>query len=324
MRLSIIVVSFNTADLTMKAVESAWLDAQTSPQLKDKTELFVVDNHSIDSSLEKLNTFAKQSKNIHILAQPHNLGFAKANNLAIKQATGELILLLNSDTITHSGALNQLCSHFAEDELPAITATLSSAHGQLDNLGIVAAALNNPDGSYQPQGGSFPTLFSLATHMLLLDDIPVLGKLLPSTQHTGHNAHEAKRNGLEQKEWVGGTAMLIRKAVIDEVGDLDQNIFMYGEDMELCLRAHRHAWDVAIDHDAHITHYGSASASSIHAIKGEFAGYRYIWAKHKPHWQRPLVSLLLRLGATIRFLLFSFYPRKNSLVTVYKELAATS
>lgn len=321
MRLSIIIVSYNTAKLTLQAAESAWIDAQNSPTLAKKTELFIVDNHSTDDSVELLTNFAKQSDTIHLLSLAHNLGFAKANNLAIQQCQGELILLLNSDTITHQGALEQLCSNFSKEVKPSLTSQLSSAHGQLDNLGIVAAALENIDGSFQAQGGSFPTLISLTAHMLFLDDIPFIGRFFPSTQHTGKNSRQTKVAGLEQKEWVGGTAMLIAKPVLEEVGELDQNIFMYGEDMEFCMRAQQHHWDVAIDHSARITHYGSASATSANAVKGEFNGYVYIWAKHKPYWQRQMATLILKIGASLRALLFSFSDIKKDLVPVYQQLA---
>lgn len=111
--------------------------------------------------------------------------------------------------------------------------------------------------------------------------------------------------------------MLIKRAVIDEVGSLDGNIFMYGEDVEFCMRAANHHWDVGIVPAATIVHFGSASSSSAHAILGEFKGYQYIWSKHKPLWQRPFLNLVLKLGCSLRLFLFGTIIKDTAKAQVY-------
>jgi GT2 family glycosyltransferase len=160
--------------------------------------------------------------------------------------------------------------------------------------------------------------------MSLLDDIPLLGKLLPSTQHTGlrHNQGSSitldsaidelsSKPDLLLTDWVGGTAMMIRRSVIKEIGLLDSAIFMYGEDIEFCMRASAHHWDVAIHNGAYITHLGSRSGSSENALQGELLGYIYIWSKHKPLWQLPLAKGILLFGILLRIIIFSILNKRH-------------
>ena len=323
MTLSIIIVSYNTAQLTVDAVNSVLNDLASYQPLAEKTEIIIVDNNSHDDSKAMLKRLAKSSKvvPISLIYNQENLGFAQANNQGIKQATGEFILLLNSDTRVQPGALTQLINSFTKHPLDGTTARLSSHQGKLDHLGILAASLLNEDGSYQPQGGSLPTLTRLAVQMLLLDDLPLIGKLLPTVQETGlagaRKTHSSSQ--LQQKGWVAGTAMMIRRQVIEEVGMLDPNIFMYGEDIEFCLRAKNKHWDVALDPQAKVVHLGSASSSSEQAIWGEIKAYLYIWAKHKPHWQRRFLKMILYLGIVLRICLYRFAVKNKKLAKTYQQ-----
>lgn len=319
--LSVIVVSFNTKDLTVNTLNSVAADVDRTPRLRNKCELIVVDNHSQDGSVEAVNNLEFEHCSLQVIVNQENKGFAHANNQGIERSQGQYIFLLNSDAVVQPHCLDKLIT--ALDSYPdnSSTAQLSSFHGRLDQLGIAAAQLKNKDGSIQPQGGSFPNLWSLANHMLLIDDLPLIGKLLPSTQHTGLRFKpklQAKKT-LIQKDWVGGTAMMIDRAVVNEIGALDPNIFMYGEDIEFCLRARHHHWDVAVHTEAEATHVGSASSSSEQALLGEIKGYLYIWAKHKPVWQIPILKLLIWLGCWLRIFLFSFKQDERKKVKTYKQ-----
>ncbi|MFZ1721210.1 MAG: glycosyltransferase, partial [Microgenomates group bacterium] len=274
-QLSVIIVSFNTAKLTLQTVQSVIDDAISTPSLSKSTEIILIDNNSIDDTLKEINSLKKQTKfPITIIRNHENLGFAAANNQGIATSKGSCILLLNSDTVVKSKTLVKLVSSL--EPKPSFP-----------NLGIVAASLQNDDGSYQSQGGSIPTLVRLATQMLGIDDIPVLGTLLPSIQETRLiHSHLTKQNdvlsGLYQVGWVGGTAMMIRRSVVETIGDLDDSIFMYAEDIEYCMRAHDHHIACAIHSGAPIVHLKNASGSEDHAIVGEAKGILYLWAKHRP------------------------------------------
>lgn len=323
MTLSVIIVSYNTKKLTLQTIETAWKEAQSS-SLARKTEIIIVDNDSQDGTVQAIGD-AFKSKNIKVIANQHNKGFASANNQGIKIAQGKYIILLNSDTIVQKGSLSTMVETFENSPLDDKTANLANQKDKIDRLGILAPTLLNPDGTLQPQGGDLPTLFSLFNQMSFLDDLPIIGKLIPSTQHTGFRQSEKLRyhthdTRLIKRGWVGGTAMMIRKEVIDEIGLLDDAIFMYGEDTEYCMRADHHHWDVAIDPQAKVTHFGQASSCSANAIKGEFKAYLYNWSKHKPLWQIPLVKLTLKMGALLRILAFSTIKPDQKRCQIYKAL----
>lgn len=320
--LSIIIVSFNSAELTLKTLESVTEDIAQSSLLKKRTEVWVVDNFSSDHSVKSIKAWQRQRGEFltsHLIENQENVGFANANNQALTKATGEFLLLLNSDTIVKRGALEKLVTTMDQRPVDESTSELSSYAGRIDKLGILAATLLNSDGTLQPQGGSFPSLRSLASHMLMLDDLPVIGQWLPSTQHTGYRTAPHNGQHLIVKEWVGGTAMLIRREVIEDIGLLDPNIFMYGEDVEFCMRARHHHWDVAIHPTAAIEHLGSGSSSPMRAIIGELNGYLYIWAKHKPDWQLPWVKLLLQTGAVLRIFVFGTMLRRADKAEPYRR-----
>jgi GT2 family glycosyltransferase len=318
MLLSIIIVSYNTKALTLQTLESVDAAIRTSTRLKRNTEVFVVDNNSSDDSVRAIKTFAATHPYVHVLAQKENLGFGKANNLAAAQATGAYLLFLNSDTIVQPNALDELVSAFMAHPVAESTAHLSSYGSTLDRIGIIASQLLNTDGSIQPQGGNFPTLATLFFHMSMLDDLPLIGPLLPSTQHTGRRTQFGTPSStLVQKDWVGGTALAIRAETAAEIGLFDPAIFMYGEDIELCLRARHHHWDVAIASTSLITHLGSASSTSENAIIGELRGYLYIWSKHKSIWQYSIAKTLLLFGCLLRALLFGTIIKDTERAAVY-------
>jgi len=324
MTLTIIIVSYNTKKLTLQTIETAWKEAQSAKILAKKTEIIIVDNDSKDGTVKAIRNNFK-SKNIRVIANKHNKGFASANNQGIKIAKGKYIILLNSDTIVQKSGLSTMVETFERFPINDRTAALVSEKNKIDKLGILAPTLLNPDGTLQPQGGDLPNLFSLFTHMSFLDDLPIIGKLLPSTQHTGFRQNEKLRyhtndTRLIKRGWVGGTAMMIRREVIREIGSLDDAIFMYGEDTEYCMRASHHHWDVAIDPQAKITHFGQASSSSANAIKGEFKSYLYNWSKHKPLWQVPVVKTILRMGMILRIIAFSTLRPDTKRRQIYREL----
>jgi len=130
---SIIIVNFNTKDLTLACLTSIY---KFSP--KEEFEVIVIDNGSSDGSLEKL----RENRNITLIEADKNLGFAKGNNLGIKKAKGEYVLLLNSDTEVKKDSIQNLID-FAK---------------RTPDAGAVASRLLNIDGSFQASIFRFPTV----------------------------------------------------------------------------------------------------------------------------------------------------------------------
>lgn len=321
MLLSIIILSYNTKELTLQCLESVISEIKQA-KLLDKSEILVTDNASTDGSAPEIGHYLRLHDVSHqVIANTKNLGFPKGNNQAISLAKGSYILLLNSDTVVQRGCFTTLLASMEAHPVKLDTSQLKNSTSA-DRLGILAATLSNPDSTPQSQGGDLPTLLGVFAQWSGLDDMPVLGKLLLSPQHTGRSGKKHDSDAAEQilpMGWVGATAMLVRKEVFREIGMLDESIFMYGEDVEFCLRARNHHWDVGIDPKAKVVHIGSASSSSENAIIGEITGLQYIWSKHKPAWQTPLLKLLLRLGVIIRIGLFGIILHDEARARSYRK-----
>jgi GT2 family glycosyltransferase len=321
MLLSVIIVSYNTSDFTLQTVESVLKTASQSSFFKNKLEVIIVDNNSKDDTISRLKKIKKDASfPIKIIANSKNLGFAKANNLAVKKSAGEYIIFLNSDTIVGENALENMVKRFQSDK--------KEDFGDIRKLGILSAALLNSNLTYQPQGGSFPTLTTLFIHMTLLDDLPIIGKLLPSTQHTGKSARIdldllEKTDKIIEVDWIAGTAMMAPRQTLEEIGYLDPNIFMYGEDMEICLRANNHHLQVGIEPKAQIIHLQNQSSSSENAIRGEFEGYLYIFSKHKSPTQTSLARIILQIGCVLRILLFGIFVKDRKKAKIYQNLLSS-
>ncbi len=318
MLLSVIIVSYNTKDLTLETIHSVIETTKGSKLLKNNLEIIVVDNASKDDSVAALKKLKRKiGTPLSIIESNSNLGFGKANNLGLEQAKGEYYLFLNSDTIVQELALDNMVQRFLDDE--------KAVDENLERLGILTPILLNIDSTYQPQGGSFPSLSSLFFHMTMLDDLPIIGKYFPSTQQTG-KASRLNLNLLEHYtqlvplDWVAGTAMMISKKGIESFGGFDPNIFMYAEDIEICMRAKNHHYTVALDPTARIIHIQNASSTSENAVRGEYKGYLYIFSKHFSNLQTTIAKMLLQYGALIRIFVFSMLAPNKEKVAIYKNV----
>lgn len=303
MLLSIIIVSYNTQDITLACLQSIIRSLNAHEELKDQIEVIVVDNASTDDSVPEIKKYLAEEKvKSSVMGNMVNKGFAGANNQGIMQAKGKYIWLLNSDTIVGKRTIPTLIDHLDKE-----------------GSALIAASLWNMDETYQPQGGDLPSFMSLLSFALLIDDIPLLGKLLPSLQHTGRRAGNLTRP-LTRKGWVGGTALAFPATTATEIGMLDEGIFMYAEDIDFCWRAQEAKTPVYIAKDAKVIHLGSASGSSNKARVGEFNSLAYVIRKHKGSSAGPLISLL-KLAARTRKFLYTVLGKKE-LAATYAEILA--
>lgn len=295
-KVSIIIVSYNTKKLTTQTVASAL----------GTGEIIVVDNDSHDGSPEYLhNVFGNKIK---VIKRYTNGGFAKANNEGIQSSTGEYILLLNSDTIVRDDAVTKMAE--ALDENP--------------NFGLISCRLLNEDGSYQPQGGALPTLANIMAWWLwpLPGNIPGIRAYQNMQEVLRYSGDTRRTHGdlIFKAGWIGGTAMMIRRDLIEKVGYLDEKIFMYAEDIDLCIRAQKAGYLVGILASSEITHLGSKSAGSHNALIGEVKGLQYLWKKHFPAWQGFILAVVLMKGAMLRYLLFGILGGDRKARTLYRRI----
>ncbi|MBI4067691.1 glycosyltransferase family 2 protein, partial [Candidatus Gottesmanbacteria bacterium] len=269
----------------------------TSKEFLKATDIIVVDNSSGDGTQEMLK---KEFKNITIIENKENVGFAKANNQGIRKAKGEFILLLNSDTLIGRDSLEKSLDYIKSQE----------------NIGVLGCKLTNTDGTLQYSAGYLPNLIKISLWMEFIDDIPFINRLL----HPYHIDYPEFYDMSQKVGWVTGAFFLIRKKALDKIGFLDQNLFMYGEELEFCFRLKQQGWDIVYYRDAKITHHkGSSGVGSISGLVEEFAALKYIWKKHYPHWQYPILRLQLKFGALLRLLLFGIILGKVELKDIYAK-----
>lgn len=262
MDLSIIIVNYETYDLTKQTVNSV-----IDKKHEFSFEIIVVDNCSKDSSYNKLkSTFKKEIENnlVKFIANDRNDGFAVANNICIKIAKGNFILLLNSDT-------------FVEDQ--TIETTLSYIKKNND-VGAIGCKVVLPDGtldkacrrSFPEPKNSFYRLFGLS-------------KLFPNNKKFNeYNLSYLDINGIYEIDSLVGAFMLVRKVAIDQVGLLDEDFFMYGEDIDWCYRIKEAGWKIIYYGKSEIIHY-KGSSSKKKKLKLIYEFYRAMYLFYNKHYR---------------------------------------
>jgi len=230
MHLSIIIISWNTRDLL-----AACLDSVYAHPPEGEFEVIVVDNASTDGSAQMVRERFPQ---VRLIENKTNVGFARANNQAIAVSQGEQILLLNSDTVVLAGALEVLMQFMM-------------THPQ---TGAAGARLLNPDGSLQTSCSPFPTLGREAWRLFYGDQLKPLA-IYPMQDWDITTPRPV--------DVLLGACLMVRRAVLDQVGLLDESYFMYSEEVDLCLRIRQAGWSIHWIPAAQIIHYGAQSSNQI-------------------------------------------------------------
>ncbi len=205
MKLSVVIVSYNVRELLTACIDSVVKAAEGID-----TEVFVVDNKSVDDTIEVIN---RDYPWVHLINNKENLGFSKANNIAIRQTEGEYVLLLNPDTVVAEGTLRGAIEFMDQ-------------HPEAGGAGV---RMHNADGTLAPESRrAVPTPMVAARKMLGFTKRYYMSYL--SWNEPG------------QIEVISGAFMLLRRKAIDQVGMLDEDFFMYGEDIDLSYRLLKGGW----------------------------------------------------------------------------------
>ncbi len=263
MDLSIIIVNYQTYKLTKQTIDSI-----ISKEHPFEYEIFLVDNASPDDSLERLQKdFAREQESglIKFMANNRNSGFAHANNLALKESKAKYVLLLNSDTVILNNALTKCIKYMEEDF----------------SIGALGCKVILPDGSLDKAcRRSFPT-FSVSFYRMV-----GLSRLFPKSKRFGkYNLTFLDENQTYEVDCLVGAFMLVRSEAIQEVGLLDEQFFMYGEDIDWCYRIKSGGWKIVYYSDAEIVHYkgGSNNNQDEPRLIREF--YRSMYLFYHKHYQ---------------------------------------
>jgi len=265
--LSVVIVNWNARDELGKCLRSI-READS-----DSTETIVVDNASLDDSVEMVR---REFPWVRMIRNAENVGFARAGNIGIEAARGRYILLLNPDTEIEKGAFPALVRF--GDENP--------------DVGIFGPKILNPDGSLQYSCRRFPTLKAALFRYTLL------GRLFPRNAYTrDYRMTDWDHSDPRDVDWVSGAAMVIRRELLDDIGPLDERFFMYCEDVDLGYRAKQAGWRVAYYPQATVVHViGRSTDRNANAMIIEFHKSMYRFFK-KHYAQRS--SILTRLIAPV-------------------------
>ena len=230
MQISIIIVNWNTRELLVDCIESIY----ASPP-EGKFDIWVVDNFSSDGSPAMIRD---SYPDVKFIENDENVGFAKANNQALRKSQGDYVLLLNPDTVVKANAISELI-HFLDNNPDA---------------GIAGARLINPDGTLQISAFPFPTLVREFWRMFHLDSAVCLS-IYPMRKWNKDQAREV--------DTLLGACMLIRREAINQFGLFDEDYFIYSEEVDLCTRLKEAGWRLYWVPGAVVIHYGGISTQQV-------------------------------------------------------------
>ena len=227
--LSICIVNWNSGSVLRDCLQLVYEDERSAGW-----ELFVVDNASTDASPAMIRDEFPQAR---LLQSGENLGFSRANNLALREAAGDFMLLLNPDTLPPPGSLGRLVDFMRARP----------------GIGIAGPRLVRPDGRLELSCGRSPTPLREIGRKLLLHTV------FPFFRFAVWDYRTTRSVG-----WVTGACLMIRREAAAQTGDLDPHIFMCMEDVDWCMRAHQSGWDVVYFPASEVVHIGG------HSIRANF------------------------------------------------------
>jgi GT2 family glycosyltransferase len=251
-RLSVVIVSYNTRELLRRCLDSIF-----APPPETETEVIVVDNASTDGTREML---AGNFPRVKTIFNDDNRRWAGGNNQGARAATGEYLLFLNSDTEVRGGALDAFVGFM-------------DAH---PHAALAGCRLHNPDGSLQRSCRSFPGVINLFSESFFLYQVFPRSALF-GRYHMTNFAHDAVR----EVDVVTGAALMVRKDVCDRVGPFDEDFHFYGEETDYCRRATSLGFKTFFYPGAVIIHYGGGSPQPRQTYhRNLYRGFRQYLVKH--------------------------------------------
>jgi hypothetical protein len=271
MDLSTVIVSWNVRDLLTACLASVYASLEGTGI---EHEVLVVDNASTDASLEAVSA---RFPHAQLIANSENRGFAAANNQALRRARGQFVVLLNPDTLVIENALGTLLKFM--DQTPAV--------------GLCGPRLVYEDGSFQHSAFRFPSLAQA-----LFDFFPVHARL----QESWLNGRYPRSLYLVRQPFAIdhplGACMMVRREAVAQVGGLDEQFFMYCEEVDWAMRIKQAGWGIYCVPAAEVVHYGARSTR-------QFRGQMFValwrsrfrlFAKHHGRAYNWAARCIVRLG----------------------------
>lgn len=263
---AVVITNYNTREHLRACLTSVFADHPSA--------VVVADNGSTDGSVEMV---ARDFPAAVLSVDPSNPGFGAAANRGIALTSTPHVLLLNSDTTIHRGALLALADYLARHPRAA----------------IVGPRLANPDGSLQPSCRSFPTplvtVIENSPARTLLRRLPMLREWYPET-----SSHKLAR----RVPWVNGAALAIRRRAFDAVHGFDESFFMYSEEIDLCYRLRRAGWETHFAPVTDVVHVGGASTRQYQSamLAQLFLSSIEFYRRHHSGLRLAQAVLIIKLG----------------------------
>ena len=285
--LTIIIVNWNNKKILQDCLKSIY-----NTQINYNYEIIVVDNNSEDGSVELIkNKFV----DVILIENNKNIGFAKANNQAIKIAKTEHILLLNNDTIvTQNICFSNMVRYMQKKP----------------RVGVLGCKLLYPDGTLQSLGAKYPSAWEIFKNQILF-----------SKTWNRFRKNKEKDHIFKRVDWISGACLLTRKEVFKKVGMLKEDYYMYGEDIEFCYRVHKAGWEIGVLTGESIIHFLGKSTEKnstetlYHLINNNLKNVKII---HNDEWQVLSAKVFYLIGVLMRAILAIF--RKDKKIVDYLKL----
>ena len=270
--LSIVIISWNAKKHLEKCLESI-----KNSNYKCDLEIVVFDNGSKDGSQGMVESMYPDVK---LIKSPDNLGFAKANNIAIKETKGRLICLLNSDVEIGKYCFDQLIDIIEDNK----------------KIGIIGPKVLNSDGSLQFSYRDFPNYRNTLLRAFGLHKPCIIS-----------NMRNIELNGYFNVDVLSGCFWIVRKKAFYQIGGLDEQFYIYGEDLDLCKRMWDYGWYVRYVPSVKIVHHGGASSSNAPIkfyIEQQKTSIQY-WKKHKTKNELYVYISIIIIHHFLRIIAFS-------------------
>lgn len=277
MKLSIVIVNYNVRHFLEQCLTSVFRAGNGI-----EMEVFVVDNNSVDGSVSLV---AEKFPAVKLIANKENLGFSKANNQAIRQSSGEYVLLLNPDTVVEENTFS-LCLQYLD------------SHPEAGGLGV---KMLDGNGHFLPESKRGLPIPSVAFYKIF-----GLSKLFPKSRvfgryHLGYLDPEE----IHEVAVLSGAFMFLRREALDQTGLLDEDFFMYGEDIDLSYRITKAGYKNIYFPRTRIIHYKGESTkkSSINYV---FVFYNAMVIFAKKHFSKKnagLFSMMINTAVYLRALM---------------------
>ncbi len=292
MELSIIIVNYNVKEFLQNSIHSLQKAAS-----KIEHEIIVVDNASDDGSVEFIREKFPQ---IRLIVNQANLGFSKANNLALRTTEGKFILLINPDTIVSENTITKMIEFF-------------NSHY---DAGLAGCKILNPDGSLQLAcRRSFPGPWTSFCKVTGLSNLFPHSKLFAR-----YNLTYLDENSTYEVDAISGSFMMMKREVYQTVGGFDEQFFMYGEDLDFCYRTQKNGYKVYYYPGTQIIHYKGESTkrSSLDETKYFYNAMHLFVKKHFS--SSFLVEIILRSAIWFRKIFAFLGRRKLALIAIIFDI----